>query len=97
MQNNESQLTIQLAELTSKIETVLEKQDELAEAIDKIKEAVYNPDQGLYARLRELEQKTQLRISNLEDWKNVSTRITWIIVTGVLGLFITTIWKLITP
>ena len=37
------------------IDTVKEKQEEIAEDVAKIKEAVYNPDSGLYARLRELE------------------------------------------
>ena len=36
------------------IDTVKDKQEEMADDITKIKEAVYNPDSGLYARLREL-------------------------------------------
>ena len=44
---NESQLAVVLTELTSKIEMLLDKQEELGENIAKIKEAVYNPDEGL--------------------------------------------------
>ena len=51
------------------------KQEEMADAIAKIKEAVYNPDQGLYARLREL-----------ESWKQTSSRMIWTLFTSVVGL-----------
>ena len=50
--------------------------------ITKIKEAVYNPDSGLYARLREL-----------ESWKETSTRIIWMVVTAVVTLSVATIYK----
>ena len=43
--------------------------------IAKIKEAVYNPDQGLYARLREL-----------ETWKSTSSKMIWTLFTSVVGL-----------
>mgnify|MGYP003116286186 FL=1 len=62
------------------IESVKEKQNEMAEGIDKIKEAVYNPDEGIYARLREL-----------ENWKETSSKLIWMIVTSVIGLSATLI------
>ena len=34
------------------MEVLGDKQEEMSEDIAKIKEAVYNPDQGIYARLR---------------------------------------------
>ena len=49
----------------------------------KIKEAVYNPDSGLYARLRSLEQ-----------WKDNTAKINWFISTTVAVLAIQTIWDL---
>ena len=69
-------------QMMDKIETVKDKQDEMAEDIAKIKEAVYNPDQGLYARLREL-----------ESWKDTSTRLIWLIITSVTALTVATIYK----
>ena len=89
----ETDLILAMAELTSKIEALLEKQDELVEAMSKLKEAVYNPDEGLYARLRGLEQK----LAGLEEWKNASTKFTWIIVTSIVGLFLATLWRAIVP
>ena len=68
--------------ITDKIETVKDKQDEMADDIAKIKEAVYNPDQGLYARLREL-----------ESWKDTSSRLIWLIITSVTGLIVATVYK----
>ena len=44
-------LTVMMTEVATKIQVLLDKQDELADNISKIKEAVYNPDTGLYARL----------------------------------------------
>ena len=64
------------------IDTVKEKQDEKAEDIGKIKEAVYNPDSGLYARLREL-----------ESWKGTSSKLIWIIITSVATLAVAAIYK----
>jgi len=69
-------------QIMDKIETVKEKQEEMAEDIGKIKEAVYNPDQGLYARLREL-----------ESWKDTSSRLIWLTITSVSGLVVATIYK----
>jgi len=71
-------------QIMDKIETVKEKQEEMAEDISKIKEAVYNPDQGLYARLREL-----------ESWKETSSRLIWLIITSVVGLTAATIYKVL--
>ena len=57
------------------MEVMSDKQEEMSEDIAKIKEAVYNPDQGLYARLREL-----------EPWKQTSSRMIWTLFTTVVGL-----------
>lgn len=57
------------------MEVMSDKQEEMSEDIAKIKEAVYNPDQGLYARLREL-----------ETWKRTSSRMIWTLFTTVIGL-----------
>ena len=41
------------------LETMKETQQRMCADISKIKEAVYNPDTGLYARLRVIEQDKQ--------------------------------------
>ena len=64
-----------LDKICNGMETFQSKQEEVAEDIAKIKEAVYNPDQGLYARIREL-----------ESWKATSSRMIWTLFTTVVGL-----------
>ena len=85
----DSQAETALLELNGKfermldnIEIVKEKQEEMAEDIAKIKEAVYNPDSGLYARLREL-----------ENWKESSSRIIWMVITALISLTVATLYK----
>ena len=80
-----------LIQLNGKIETLMhgidsvkDKQDEMADDIVKIKEAVYNPDEGLYARLREL-----------EAWKKSSAKLIWIIITAMVGLSTASFWNMI--
>ena len=93
MANDEqtNQLTIMMAEIMTKMQVLLDKQDELGENVAKIKEAVYNPDKGLYARLGSLGS----RLDQLEAWKNNNTKILWIIVTVGVGLVLTTGWQTI--
>ncbi len=86
-------IQLQLTELVTKIEAVLEKQDELIENMGKIKEAVYNPDQGLYARLKEMD----LRLREIENWKSTSTKFTWLIATSVVGLVVATLGNALIP
>ena len=69
------QLEVKLDRLCNGIDHLRDKQDEMAEDIAKIKEAVYNPDEGLYARIRAL-----------ETWKNTSSKLIWTLFTSVLGL-----------
>ena len=57
------------------IDVMSDKQEQMSVDIAKIKEAVYNPDQGLYARLREL-----------ESWKKTSSRMIWTLFTTMVGL-----------
>ena len=69
------QLELKIDKLHSGIEVLKEKQEEVLADIQKISEAVYNPDQGLYARLREL-----------ESWKGTSSKMIWTLFTTMVGL-----------
>lgn len=84
-------LTVIMTEIATKMQVLLDKQDELAENIAKIKEAVYNPDEGLYARLSRLDA----RLDNLELWKNNNARILWVIGSLLIGLVLSAAWKAI--
>ncbi len=69
------ELTRKLDKLCLAVDTVKDRQDEMLENVAKIKEAVYNPDEGLYARIRAL-----------ETWRDTSSRIIWTLFTAVIGL-----------
>jgi|TARA_B100000700_G_scaffold312338_1_gene395781 hypothetical protein len=91
--DEEKKLTVMLIEMSSKIEILLDKQEELADNISKIKEAVYNPDSGLFARLRDLD----IRIIQLETWKAANTRVMWLVGGSVAGLLVKTVWTVLFP
>tara|TARA_R100000908_G_C3750424_1_gene145057 strand:- start:1842 stop:2111 length:270 start_codon:yes stop_codon:yes gene_type:complete len=75
--NNQQLLEVQqkLDKVCNGIDVMRDKQEEMSEDVAKIKEAVYNPDNGLYARLREL-----------ETWKKTSSRLIWTLFTSIVGL-----------
>ena len=47
--------------IVDSLEVMKENQGRMCGDISKIKEAVYNPDQGLYARIRTLEEEAKSR------------------------------------
>jgi len=78
------ELSAKLDIMMQNINSVKEKQEQVAEDVTQIKQAVYHPDSGLYARLRELEQ-----------WKETSSRLLWMIITSVVALTVASIYKVI--
>jgi len=78
------ELTRKLDKLCITMESVRDKQDEMIENVSKIKEAVYNPDEGLYARIRAL-----------ESWKDTSSKVIWTLFTAVVGLSSAVVIKLL--
>ena len=89
--DDQHKLTIMLTEVSAKMQVLLDKQDELADNISKIKEAVYNPDQGLYARLTRLDSRLEV----LESWKDINARVLWVVVSVSAGLLVNTAWNAI--
>ena len=82
MSENEVQdLKDAIVDLAHQIQRMADKQDEMIEDVKKIKEAIYNPEQGLYARLRDLEQ-----------WKNGVSKFIWTVGFAVMGLIIQAIY-----
>ena len=80
------EMQTKLDRICSGMDVMQDKQEEMSEHIAKIKEAVYNPDQGLYARLREL-----------EAWKRTSSKMIWTLFTSVIGLIGAFILKSLGP
>jgi len=77
-------LTQAIMDLKGSVERMAERQEEMVDDVKKIKEAVYNPDEGLYARLRALEQ-----------WKNNQAKVQWAVITTVIGLVAATAYKML--
>jgi peptidoglycan hydrolase CwlO-like protein len=71
--------------MMSSIENLKEKQDDVAKDISKIKEAVYHPDEGLYARIK-----------IIETWKETQSKVSWIAITAIVGLAVKQLWDLLT-
>ena len=84
MSDHLQQISTAILEIKNDIERIAEKQDEMISDIRDVKSAIYNPDSGLYDRLRALEQ-----------WKQAQSKIQWGIIMSVVGLITTTLYKLI--
>lgn len=83
MNENEHQdLKDAIVDLAHQIQRMADKQDEMLDDVKKIKEAIYNPDQGLYARVRDLEQ-----------WQQGLTKFIWYVGLAVTGLIIQAIYS----
>ena len=76
------QLREVILEVKNDIERMAERQAEMIEDVKKIKEAIYNPDEGLYARIK-----------SLEAWRDSTQRVVWVVTTTVVGLVTATIYK----
>lgn len=75
-------LTTAILEMKMNLERMAEKQEEMVDDVKQIKKAVYDPEQGLYARLKALEQ-----------WKDSTSKLMWIVVTTIVGLLTTTFYQ----
>ena len=83
-QQDITHLTQAIMDLKGQIERMNERQEEMISDVKKIKDAGYDPDQGLYARLRALEQ-----------WKESQAKLQWAIIMTLVGLITTTLYKFI--
>ncbi len=79
-----TELKGQLQRIEDAIMTMKEKNEEMADDVSKIKEAIYNPDEGIYSRLKEL-----------EAWKASMSRVLWLLATGALGSLGVALWEII--
>ena len=69
--------------LLSGIDNIQDNQKEAVAAIVDIKEAIFDPDKGLFARVKDM-----------ENWKETSSKLLWIITTSTVGLVVAQIFKM---
>ena len=76
-ENGMNEIKNALMELTVNIKHMDTKQDQMIDDLKSIKEAIYNPETGLYARVRDLEQ-----------WQQSMSKVIWSVGLGVIGLIV---------
>ena len=69
--------------LLSGIDSIKDNQHEAVVAIVEIHEAIFDPDAGLFARVKEV-----------EAWKETSSKLLWVITTSSVGLVLAQIFKI---
>ena len=65
-----TEISGQLKRIEDGISDLKSKNVDMANDITKIKEAIYGPDDGIYARLKAL-----------ESWKSTTTKVMWLLFT----------------
>ena len=75
-------LLTSIVEMKNNLERMAEKQEEMHDDVKKINEAIYNPEQGIYARLKAM-----------ENWKESMSKVIWTIGTGFIGLVLNTLYQ----
>ena len=90
-------ITAHILDLTNKIEQLIEFHKSLAEDIGKIKEAIYNPDEGIYSRIREVERRVikdgDIRIAKLEETIEGMKRLQWMVIGSGVAAIISVVFK----
>lgn len=85
IKNLDMEIDFELKKISLTVDEINKRQEQMASDIKQIKDAVYNPETGLYARIKQL-----------ENWKNGVSKVLWSVATTTLGLLVVTVWKLIT-
>lgn len=52
--------------LMSKVDAIEESQTTIANKVDELHDSIYDPDNGLYARLKEIEHEKEMQVSELD-------------------------------
>ena len=75
-------LLTSIIEMKNNLERMAEKLDEMLDDVKTIKIAMYDPEEGIYARLKAL-----------ESWKDSMSNVIWTIGTGFIGLLLNTLYQ----
>jgi len=70
--------------ITDSVEAIKETQLEMNDKMSDIRRAIYNPDEGLYARVRYQEAE----IEDLKDFKSNITKFLWVVTSAITGILI---------
>jgi len=96
-EETQRQISSCLLDLSNKIERLIVSHTELAENITKLKEAVYNPDEGIYARIRELEREVvkngEVRMAKVEDTIVGVKKLQWMVIGTTVAAVVAVLFK----
>lgn len=96
-EETQRQISACLLDLSNKIERLIVSHTELAENITKLKEAVYNPDEGIYARIRELEREIvkngEVRMAKIEDTIVGVKKLQWMVIGTTVASVVAVLFK----
>lgn len=81
VQKEFSQLEIKIDRLSQSVEIIHGENKKILKKLDEMFNAMYNPDEGLYARIKEQEG----RISVLESFKGSTNKALWLISSTLIG------------
>lgn len=81
-QEKEHELEIKLNDILSSIRAIKERQEQTCEAVRKVNEGLYEPDKGLFSRVR-----------SVEAWKESSAKFYWTLITSIVALIGTLVGK----
>jgi predicted nucleic acid-binding Zn-ribbon protein len=81
---NIMKLDSKLDRVTDSIETIKDSQVDMNQKIGNIEKAIYNPDEGLYARIKEQDAEIQ----DLIQFKSSVTKFLWIVTSAIMGILI---------
>lgn len=56
--------------LVSKVDMVVESQSTIANKVAEVYEAIYNPDVGLFARIKDVDVEREKDITELQHWRS---------------------------
>jgi hypothetical protein len=76
-----SQLEMKIDRLSQSVDVIHGENKKILEKLDDMFDAMYNPDQGLYARIKDQEG----RINVLEGFKNSTNKMLWLISSTLIG------------
>ena len=69
------ELDIKVQRIMDSIEVIKESQEDMSEHVSQVHHALYDPDKGLYARVRDL-----------EGVKKTTTKLMWLAVTSLVAM-----------
>ena len=75
-------LDVKVQRIVDSIDVIKEKQEDMSEHVSQIHGALYDPDKGLYARIRDL-----------EVLKSTSTKLMWMVVSSLVALTAAAYWQ----